>query len=270
MNKTAISSAHFYCSELVKENDPDRYMLSMLVRGKRREALWALFAFNYEIAKTRDVVSDTKLGLIRLQWWRDRIGEIYEGGAPPEHEVLKPLAVAIAEYDLPREAFDNLIYAREFDLEDVCPSNLEGLLKYCEFTAAPLFALTIKIAGENEEQGTLTQVAVNYALAGLLRAVPHFAAKRRCMLPEDVLRSYGQSVNKLYDYKRVDNFSDILSEVGAAFDARVKPRSRLLKGAQALSCIYMKQLKKSGYDPYAVKMRMEPALKHLRVLLSLA
>jgi NADH dehydrogenase [ubiquinone] 1 alpha subcomplex assembly factor 6 len=94
--------------------------------AERREALWALFAFNYEIAKTREVVSETALGLARLQWWREAIGNIYGGGEFPQHEILKALAPAIKTHGLTSEYFDTLVYAREFDLENICPRRWTG------------------------------------------------------------------------------------------------------------------------------------------------
>ena len=123
-----------YCGNIVRQQDSDRYLLSLFAPAKHRHALWALFAFNCEIAKTREVVSETTIGLIRLQWWRDAIAEIYEGKPVRQHEVVQPLAQAIKNYHLPRDLFDTLIYAREFDLEDVIPSNIAGLRTYCEKT----------------------------------------------------------------------------------------------------------------------------------------
>ena len=80
-----------YCGQYVKENDPDRFLLSLFCHYSCREALWALLAFNCEISKTREVVSDSTLGHIRLQWWKDEIAHIYNNQTPKAHEVLKPL-----------------------------------------------------------------------------------------------------------------------------------------------------------------------------------
>ena len=118
-----------YCGELVRKHDPDRFFMSLMQPADRREALWALYAFNYEIAKTREVVTDTTLGLIRLQWWRDGIAEIYDGKDVRQNEILPTLAQAIKDYDLPQKLFEDLCYAREFDLEGVIPADMAGLLK---------------------------------------------------------------------------------------------------------------------------------------------
>ena len=95
-----------YCGNIVRQQDSDRFLLSLFAPAKHRAALWTLYAFNHEIAKTREIVSDTTIGLIRLQWWRDAIKEIYEGSKPRQHEVVTPLADVIKQYDLPRDLFD--------------------------------------------------------------------------------------------------------------------------------------------------------------------
>jgi len=87
-----------YCGALVQSQDPDRFLLAQFAPFERREVLYALFAFNHEIAKTREVVSETQLGLIRLQWWREAIEGVYNGEVL-EHEVVKALANAIQMYD---------------------------------------------------------------------------------------------------------------------------------------------------------------------------
>ena len=87
--------------------------MGLFAPADRREALWALYAFNHEVAKTREVVTETRLGLIRLQWWKDAVLGIFNGQKPLKHQVVEPLAEAIAKYSLPREPFETLMSARD-------------------------------------------------------------------------------------------------------------------------------------------------------------
>ncbi len=262
MGKTALS----YCGELVKTQDPDRFLLSMFAPADRREGLWALFAFNHEVAKTREVVSETQLGLIRLQWWRDAIEGIYEREEVLEHEVLEALAKAIAVYDLPRELFDTLIYAREFDLEDVLPGNVEGLVNYADFTTTPLMKLALQIVGDGEGD-PVQPVSVNYALAGILRSVPFYAGQRRCFLPEDLMKKHGQSVNKLYEMKPADGLPYVVKDIVEQALDGVKCESRFLRANNKLAGMYLKQLKNCRYDVFHPKAALSPAFKALRLFL---
>lgn len=252
---------------MVKNQDLDRFLLSHFAPAECREALWVLFAFNHEIAKTREVVSETQLGLIRLQWWRDAIAAIYDGGAVPEHEVVQPLVRVIADYDLDRELFDTLIYAREFDLEDVLPSDLEGLLNYADFTSTPLLKLVAKVLDAEAEP--VQVVATNYALIGVLRASVSFARQRRCYLPQDLMEEHAVRTNQLFELKKQDGLRDVVREVGDAFVSGVKCEDRFMRASQRLSAMYLKQLKKLNYDAFHPRLVLPPAFKELRLVLGL-
>ncbi|MCK5285274.1 MAG: squalene/phytoene synthase family protein [Alphaproteobacteria bacterium] len=258
-----------YCGKIVKDNDPDRFLLSMLMSAECREGLWALFAFNYEISKTREVVSEMQLGFLRLQWWREEIGKIYEGSGALKHEILTPLAIAIRLYDLPREHFDALLYAREFDLDDVLPSNLEGLMNYADFTSTPLIKLAVQIIGDDPEIEPVQVIAIGYALSGILRSVPFHARQRRCLLPEDLLKEAGIGLsNHLYEFKSVDRLSEVVKIIFGEIIIDARPQSKFLNGLQGLTRIYAGRIRRVKYDVFHPRMTIEPPFKVLRVLCS--
>ena len=67
---------------LVRRHDRDRYQTALFAPADRREAIFALYAFNYEIARVREIVTQPMLGQIRLQWWREIVAQ------PGYHEFL--------------------------------------------------------------------------------------------------------------------------------------------------------------------------------------
>ncbi len=255
-----------YCGELLRSVDADRFLLSMFAPADRREALWALFAFHYEVAKTREVVSETMLGQIRLQWWRDALAGIYDGGEIPEHEVVQPLAAAIAEYDLPRAEFEALIHAREFDLEDVLPTHLEGLLIYLEHTNVPLLNLALRVLGVDPATELVQSVAINYALVGILRAVPYHARQRRCYLPSDLLEKHGVRVSQIYEMKPENGIVEVVREIAAAFTDGLQVECKFLRKGNVLAGLYMKQIERCGDDPFSPVLARPPTFKALRIL----
>src|SRR5713226_379142 len=107
---------------LVRRHDRDRFQTVLFAPAARRAALFALYAFNYEVARVRESVSQPMLGQIRLQWWREVIAAAYAGDKPRDHPVVEPLAATIAEFGLTRRYFDRLIDAREADLADEPPA----------------------------------------------------------------------------------------------------------------------------------------------------
>ncbi len=254
-----------YCGQMVRERDPDRFLLSLFAPEAAREDLWALFAFHHEIAKTREVVTETQLGLIRLQWWRDAIAAIYAGGPVPDHEIVKPLAVAIDRYDLPREHFEMLLHAREFDLEDLSPANMDGLLNYADFTSTPLLKLAVKITGDEEEMEPVHAVAVNYALMGILRAVPFHARQRRNYLPTDMMSEHGVTLKALYEMKPEPGLQAVVKEIAAHFVPRIRTGNRLLRAAQGLAGQYHGQMRRNRFDPFSPRLGIPPYFRELRL-----
>ncbi|MGH6943806.1 MAG: squalene/phytoene synthase family protein, partial [Geminicoccaceae bacterium] len=80
----------------MRGGDPGRYLATLLAPAEAREALFALYAFDHEIAKVRHTVSEPMAGLIRLQWWRERLQGIADGEAPPAHPVAEGLGRMLA------------------------------------------------------------------------------------------------------------------------------------------------------------------------------
>ncbi len=222
-----------------------------------RPALWALFAFNHEIAKTREIVTETTIGLIRLQWWRDALGKIYDEGKVPQNEVLPDVCQAIQEYDLPREWFETLIYAREFDLENVPPETLAGLENYADFTNASLLKLALKVLGQDEDEETIKAMAVAYGLTGLLRAVSFHAAQQRSYMPADLMAEYDENITEVSKLVAVRAF-DYLK--------RAQPQSKFLKVARIMALLHLKQVKTLKYDVFSQKLSRRPIFFHLRFL----
>ncbi len=175
-----------YVAEQVRRFDRDRFLTSLFAPDERREDLFALYAFNIEIAKTREVVSEPMLGEIRLQWWRDAVAAIAAGTAPA-HDVVEALARAIRRHALPRDDVMRLIDARSFDLGDDQPEDLEALERYAEDSAAPLVSLALRILGASppESAPLARHAGIATALVGLIRAVPFHARQKRLYLPRE-------------------------------------------------------------------------------------
>jgi len=178
---------------LVCRHDRDRYQTALFAPAERREALFALYAFNYEVARVREIVTQPMLGQIRLQWWREAVEAAYTGAQPRQHPVAEPLAAIIGEFELTRAHFDRMIDTRERDLADEPPATLAVLEEYAEGTAATLLHLTLEVLGvaEPAADAAAREVGIGYALAGLLRAMPFHARAGRCYIPAEIAERTG-------------------------------------------------------------------------------
>jgi len=100
-----------YAAVEVRRQDHERFLTALFAPPEHREALFALYAFNLEVAKTAEVVSEPMIGQIRLQWWRETLAGIYEQNRARRHQVAEPLAEAIAGAGLGRDHFERLLRA---------------------------------------------------------------------------------------------------------------------------------------------------------------
>lgn len=266
-----------YCGQEVRRYDNDRFLTSLFAPAERREALFALCAFNLEIAKTREVVSEPMLGQMRLQWWRDGIDAAYAGGPVPVHAVVQPLAAAIAAHGLTRIHFDRLIDAREADLDDEPPASLDCLVNYAEVTSAPLVLLSLETLGVRDAAATEAgrHAAIAYALVGLLRAVPHLARQNRVLLPVDRLAAHGVRVRAVIEGKAGEALRPVVREVAdvarehlgrARALRREVPRAAVpvLLGA-TLAETYLGALAGQGHEVMAARVQMPHPLRQVKL-----
>src|SRR5712692_5259193 len=174
---------------LVRRHDRDRYQTALFAPADRREPLFALYAFNYEIARVRESVTQPMLGQIRLQWWREVVAAAFAGAPARQHVVAEPLAAVVRDFALTRSHFDRMIDARERDLADEPPATLAALEDYAEGTSATLLYLALEVLGITEASAVAaaSEVGIGYALAGLLRAMPFHARTGRCYIPAEIV-----------------------------------------------------------------------------------
>lgn len=166
-----MSASADHCLDLVRSADKDRFLASLFAPDAKRPALFALYAFNLEIARVREAVSEPRIGEIRYQWWRDTLGEIYRGQASP-HPVAQELARAIEAGDLPEKALQDLIAAREFDLYDDPMPDVAALEGYLGETSSALIQLaSLVLAGPEAKAGAEAAglAGVAYGIARSLR-----------------------------------------------------------------------------------------------------
>lgn len=201
---TAESDAA-YCLEQVRRFDRDRYLAALFARSGPRADLLALYAFNLELARIRELVREPMMGLVRLQWWRDCIAEIYAGNAR-RHQVAQPLAAAVARHGLPRDSLDRLIDAREADMDGGAPADLAALIAYAESTGGALLELAVRIvrgdgAAAAPALSAARDLGTGWALTGLVRAIPFHARAKRVYMPQALMAEAGVAVDDLLELR---------------------------------------------------------------------
>jgi phytoene synthase len=188
------TSADTYIRDLVRRGDQDRYWSALLAPEAARAHLLALFAFNIELSRIAEQVSEPQLGEIRLQWWRDAVPPVLSGAAT-DHPVLARLAEAVAAHRLPHEPLLTMIDAHSFDFHGEPMPDHGALQAYLTAIAGSVFSLGAQILGAGELREASSLAAGAYGLTGLLRALPYHASRGRIFLPADLLARHGLHPN---------------------------------------------------------------------------
>jgi phytoene synthase len=103
--------AERFCADLVRSQDFARYASTLFVPAAQRRALLAIYAFNAEITRVREQISQPLPGEIRMQWWTDMLAGAGNGGVEG-NPVAAELLQAIRNFRLPVEPLSRLRWRR--------------------------------------------------------------------------------------------------------------------------------------------------------------
>jgi phytoene synthase len=188
-----MADAFDHCEGLVRAGDKDRFLATLFAPQKYRRALYALYAFNLEVTRIRELAREPMPGEIRLQWWRDAIGGAGRGEVDA-HPVTAALRDVVVRYRLPPRTLVELIDARSFDLYNEPMASLSFLERYAMQTSSALIELAVRVLCDGRDPGSSDlsrHAGIAYAMAGLLRALPFHATRGQLYLPADLMQRYG-------------------------------------------------------------------------------
>ena len=181
------------CLAALRESDRDRYLASLLAPADRRSAIVALYAYNTELARIRDLVREPLPGEVRLQYWRD----LLEGSAHGEtaaNPVAAELLRAVRERGLPVAPLIAMADARVFDLYDDPMETAAMFEGYAGETTAALIQLTCLALDAKAAEVVFDIVGhagVALAVAGALLLLPIHRARGQVYVPLQILSAAG-------------------------------------------------------------------------------
>ena len=279
MSNTKHSETETYCAKQVKSYDYDRFLITLFAPGNVREDLFSLYAFNHEVAKIREAVSEPMLGEIRLQWWREAMDGIEEG-KPRNHEVILPLFEACEKHGLSKENFLKVIDARTADIYDENPKTIEEFEEYLGATSGNLMKIAAYIIGERDEK-VLTMaydLGLVWGLIGTLRALRYHISLNKLSLPQDLMDEYGLMKRDIFAMERderLKKLTEALCNSATQYLDQIAADKKILSKEvrsifllSALSRSYLNMFKKAGYDPFKVNEKANMFQRQARLFFS--
>jgi 15-cis-phytoene synthase len=249
-----------FAAQFLRENDRDRYLATLVLGPRERDAVTALYAFSADVAAVRDRARNPAAGEIRLRWWADALtGEGH--GAVRQNPLADAVLDAVAENGLPVPALSRLVVARRFDLYDDPMPDVATFEGYAGETVSALYQLAAVILnrGPVEPGDAAGHLGVAHALIGHLRAFGYNAGMGRIFLPWSVLAANGVTEHEVFACTMSEGLAEALGQLGEMAEGHLAKASaaiallpRPLRPAFAQVAVLRAQVKRLSFaSPFA-------------------
>ncbi|KAG0346843.1 NADH dehydrogenase (ubiquinone) complex I, assembly factor 6 [Podila humilis] len=281
------TAAQKYCEDLVRKGDYEGFLCTQFFPKHQQPTQMALRAFNIELASIRDHVSNTDIGRMRMQFWRDSLDKIF-AGSPPQQPVALALAYAIQQQELHDQQtqqhngssskssstemssiwFKRIITEREQNLYDPQFMTLAQMESYCENTFGSLMYLQLESVGVKslEADHAASHMAKAIGIATMLRAFPYHMQQSRIVLPAEITAKHNLAQESLFRNPTItEALQDSTLEVATAAHVHLAtaqsymtnlPKEAnpvLMAGIPTES--YLKRLEKADFNPLAPEIQ---------------
>lgn len=247
------------CLEIVRKSDFENYLCTLLYPKQIRTSGFALRAFNVEIAQVKDLVKNSQLGEIRMQYWKDTVNSIYQGITPP-FPVGKELSRAVQKHNLSKHWLLRIIETRKTHLTDAPFSNLSHLEDYAEKTVSSLNYLLLETLGVKNVHADhmLSHLGKAQGIVTHLRATPYTCSKHKLHLPLDILIKHRVPQEYFFRGSKDQPVKDVIFEIASAahqhlnmmknLKSHVTKEMRPILNSSILCEQYLKNLQKADFD----------------------
>jgi phytoene synthase len=204
-----------FCQARVREADKDRFLATLFAPERQRGPLFALYAFDAEIAQVRDRIASPLPGEVRLQWWRDVLT-----GAEPGDAAANPIAAGLLQtvrrFALPVPALLGLIDAHSFDLYDEPMATLAALESYADAASATIVHLAARVLNDGAEPGQAAasrHAGMACTIADLLLRLPQHCVRGQRYLPDEVLARHSAAAADLHAGRVTEELRAVLADL---------------------------------------------------------
>jgi 15-cis-phytoene synthase len=254
-----------FCAQLVRAHDFTRYASTLFMPVAQRRALLAIYAFNVEISRVREQVSQPLPGEMRLQWWTDMLAGRGHGGVEG-NPVAAELNLAIQNWPLPVERLSRLIDEHQFDLYNDPMPTMAALEGYINDTSSALFSLGAGIAGPQSDdiEHLARHAGLAQGITQVMKALPLDASRRQLFVPLQLLERHGSNMEEVFAGRETLKMRAALDQLVGEARGHLKTSFALLKNAPpearplflplALLARDLKRMSRADSDPFTLQV----------------
>jgi 15-cis-phytoene synthase len=245
------------------------YYSFLVLPAEQRQAIVAVWDFCRVVDDAVDESpSGGESGRDAVAFWRAELARAFDGSSPatPQGRHLQPF---IAHFDLPRQAFEDVIDGVAMDLDTTRYATFADLYEYCRRVASAVGLICIRIFGCRSDRARdyAVNLGVALQLTNILRDIPDDLARGRVYLPLEDLSAHGCTVDDLAGGVVTEPVRRLMAfECARARDfyqrailARPEEDRRRLVAAEIMRAVYYETLlriERSGYDVFRGRVRV--------------
>jgi 15-cis-phytoene synthase len=248
------------------------YYSFLVLPAEQRRAIIAVWDFCRAVDDAVDedepVAEGVPSGRPAIAFWRQELARAFNGGEPltAQGKSLQPF---VAQFDLPRQAFEDVVDGVAMDLDTTRYQTFDDLFQYCRRVASAVGLICIRIFGCTGERACEYAVSLGVALqlTNILRDVKDDLRRGRVYLPLEDLEACGCTVQDLAAGEVTEPVRRVIAfECGRARQFYDRARRALppadrrrLIAAEIMRAVYFETLtriEQSGHDVFTARARV--------------
>jgi squalene synthase HpnC/squalene synthase HpnD len=193
-----IEASYAECNRIARAAHSSFYLAFFGLPREKRNALWAVYAFNRLVDNVSDEpgASDSKRrGLARWRAWLDEAA----AGRTTSHPILPALTDTIGRFAIPARYFHDLILGAEMDLTVASYATFDRLSEYCYRVAGTVGLTCLHVFGFHDPKAPdlAERLGLAFQLTNIIRDVRSDFEMGRVYLPQEDLDRFGISAASL-------------------------------------------------------------------------
>lgn len=255
----APAAAQEYTRWLATRHYENFNVVSWLLPRELHQHFYNVYAYCRWADDLGDEVPDTPQALALLDWWESELDACYAGR--PQHAVFRALQPTIAQFEIPKTPFADLLKAFRQDQTTKRYADWAGVLGYCKFSANPVGHLVLYLCGHRdaERQRLSDATCTALQLANFWQDVARDLDKNRIYIPLDRAAAHGVSEADIVSKRFSESYAALMRELiaytrnlfqeGLPLAKMVRPELRLdielfSRGGMAV----LDAIERMGYD----------------------
>lgn len=244
------------------------YYAFLVLPAEQRRAIIAVWDFCRVVDDAVDEAESRDSAERALTFWREELARMFEAGAPQTTEG-KQLQPFVRQFDLPRQAFEDVIDGCAMDLDTTRYETFDDLLQYCHRVASAVGLICVKIFGCQDplSQRYAVELGVALQLTNILRDIKDDLARGRVYIPQDDLRATGCRTEDLAAGQVTEPVRRLMElECGRAHEyyeraIQARPDSDRWKliAAEIMRAVYwetLRRIERNQYDVFTQRTRV--------------